>query len=119
MDVGVLQDLLDRLHGLPEEVHVEFLELGTGKGLREVIAILEALDFDASALLARQRPLGLLNLALQFAESAEVLADVGAGLLLVRLDEVLDDAVVEIFSSKMGITGGGQDLEDTVIDGEK
>jgi len=83
LDVGVLQDLLDRFHGLPEEVHVKFFELGASKGLREVIAIFEALDFDASALLARQGPLGLLNLTLEFTKSAEVLADVGACLLLV------------------------------------
>jgi len=119
LDVGVLQDLLDGLHGLPEEVHVEFFKLGAGKSLREVIAILEALDFNASALLARQSPLGLLNLTLEFTKSAKVLANIGTGLLLVRLDEVLDDAVIEIFTSKMGVTSGGQNLEDTVVDGEK
>ena len=119
LNVGVLQDLLDRLHSLPEEVHVEFFKLGAGKGLGEVIAILEALDFNASALLAGQGPLGFLNLTLEFTESAKVLADIGAGLLLVRLDKVLDDSVVEIFTSKMGVTSSGQNFEDTVVDGEK
>jgi len=119
LNVGVLQDLLDRLHSLPEEVHVEFFEFGTGKGLGEVIAIFEALDFDASALLAGQCPLGFLNLALEFTESAKVLADVSTSLFLVRLDKVFDDSVVEIFTSEMGVTSGGQNFEDTVVDGEK
>jgi hypothetical protein len=119
LDVGVLQDLFNGFHGLPEKVHVEFFELGAGEGLRKVIAILEALDFDTSALLAGQGPLGFLNLTLEFTESAKVLADISTSLLLVRLDKVLDDAVIEIFTSKMGVTSGGQNLEDTVVDGEK
>ena len=119
LDVGVLQDLFDGLHCLPEEVHVEFFELGASKSLREVIAIFEALNFNTSALLAGQGPLGLFNLTLEFTKSAEVLANIGTGLLLVRFDEVLNDAVIEIFTSKMGVTSGGQNLEDTVVDGEK
>jgi len=72
LHVGVLQDL-DGFHGLPEEIHVEFFEFGMGKCLGEVIAILEALNFDTRALLARKCPLGLLNLTLEFPESAEIL----------------------------------------------
>ncbi|KAF5326355.1 hypothetical protein D9611_000923 [Ephemerocybe angulata] len=119
LDVGILQHLLDGLQGLAEEVDVELLELGASKGLREVVTVLEGFDFDADALLAGESALGLLNFTLELAESTEVLRDVGAGLLLVLLDEVLDDTVIEILTAEMGVTSGGQDLEDTVVDGEK
>jgi len=119
LDIGVLQDLLDGLHGLPEEVDVKFFEFGTGKRLREVVAILEALDFDASALLARECPFGFLDLALEFPERTKVLGDVGAGLLLVRLNQVINNTVVEIFSTKMCVTSGSQDLEDAIVDGKQ
>ena len=52
LDVGILENLLDWLHGLPEEVHVELFELGLGEGLREVVSILEGLNFDMGRLLA-------------------------------------------------------------------
>lgn len=52
LDVGILENLLDWLHGLPEEVHVELFELGPGEGLREVVSILEGLNFDTGRLLA-------------------------------------------------------------------
>lgn len=64
-------------------------------------------------------PLGFLDLALELGHGAEVLGDVCASLLLVLLGEVFDDTVVEIFTTKMGVTGGSQDLEDTVVDGEE
>lgn len=119
LDTGILQYLLDRLHSLAEEIHVKLFELGTGEGLREVVTILEGLDFDASGLLAREGSLGLLNLALQFTHSAEIAADIGTSLLLVALDEVVNYAVIEIFTTKVGITSGSQDLKDTVFNGKK
>jgi hypothetical protein len=115
LNTGILDNLLDGLHGLPEELHVEFFELGTGKGLREVVAVLERLDFDLSGLLTGEGTLGLLDLTLQLAHSPKVLGDVGTGLLLVALDKVIDDTVVEILTTKVSVTSGGQDLEDTII----
>src|SRR5258705_3782615 len=62
-DIGVLEDLLDRLHGLPEEIHVELLELGPGERLGEVITVLERFDFDTGGLLAGKCSIGFLVLA--------------------------------------------------------
>jgi hypothetical protein len=89
------------------------------KCLGKVVAVLEGLDFDPGGLLGRQGPLGLLDLPLQLAHGPEVLGSVGAGLLLVELDEVVNDTVVKVLTTKVGVTSGGQDLEDTIIDGEK
>jgi hypothetical protein len=63
--------------------------------------------------------LGLFDFALQFTHSPEVGADVGTGFLLVQLDEVINDAIIEALSSKMGITGGSQDFKDTIINGKE
>lgn len=64
-------------------------------------------------------PLGLLNLPLKLTKSPKVFSNIGTGLLLVRLDEVFNDSVVEVFSSKMSVTSGGKDFEYTVVDGKK
>ena len=116
LHVGILQDLFDGLYRLLEEIHVEFFKFGPGERLGEVIAILEALYFDTRALLARKCPLGLLNLTLEFSESAEILGNVGTSFLLVGLNVVIDDTVVEIFSTKMGVTSGSQDFKETIAD---
>ncbi|KAL7278603.1 LOW QUALITY PROTEIN: hypothetical protein ACG7TL_007604 [Trametes sanguinea] len=117
--VRILEYLLDGLHGLAEEVHVELLELGAGERLGEVVAVLERLDFNARRLLAGERALRLLDFALELAEGTEVARDVSSGLLLVLLDEVVDDTVVEVLTTKVSVTGGSQHLEDTVVDGEQ
>lgn len=49
----------------------------------------------------------------------QALDNVGAGLLFVRLDKVLDDTVVENFYSEIGATSGGKELEDSLVDGEE
>ena len=41
LEVGVLENLLHRLHRLTEKIHVEFLELSPGERLGEVVAVLE------------------------------------------------------------------------------
>ena len=119
LDAGVLENLLDGLHGPAEQVHVKLFKLGAGESLREVVAALERLDFDASGLLGGERALGLLDLTLELSERTKVLRNIGAGLLLVLLEHVLNDAVVEVLATKMGVTSSGQDLEDTVVDGQE
>lgn len=64
-------------------------------------------------------PLGLLDLTLQFTESAKVLADISASFFLVALDEVVNDAIIKIFTTKMGVTSSSQNLEDTIVNGKE
>ena len=119
LDVGILENLLDGLDGLLEEIHVELLELGAGQGLGEVVALEESLDLNAGAHLGRQGTLGLFGFALELAHGLGVLGDVDRVLLVVGLGEVVDDALVEILTTKMGVTGSGQDLKDTLVDGQE
>lgn len=40
-------------------------------------------------------------------------------LALELLDEVVDEAVVEVLTTKVSVTSGGLDLEDTLLDGQE
>jgi dynactin complex subunit len=46
LEVGVLENLLDGLHGLAEEVEVQLLKFGAGEGLGEVLAVEKRLDLE-------------------------------------------------------------------------
>ncbi len=111
--------MLDRFRGLTEEINVKLLKLGTRKRLREVISVLEGFDLKASRLLGGKGALRLFYFALKLGQSTKVGRDVCAGLLLVLLDRVFNDAVIEILTTEVGITSSSQDLKDTVIDREK
>jgi hypothetical protein len=118
LELGVLENLLNRLESLLEKVVVELLELGAGEGLREVLALVERLDFDLGGLLRREGTLGLLDLALQFTHGLSVLGDVDVVLLVVFLDEVGDDPVVKVLTTEMSVTSGRLNLENTLLDSE-
>jgi len=119
LDLSVLENLLNRLEGLLEQINVKLLELSAGKSLREVLAVVEGLDFNASRHLGRESTLGLLNLALKLTHSLKILLNIGVVLLVVLLDEVLHDTVVEILTTKVSVTSGSQDLENAVVNRQK
>jgi NAD-specific glutamate dehydrogenase len=119
LDTSVLEHLLNGLHRLAEQVHVNLLKLGPGERLAKVVAGFKAFNFEASRLLARERTLGLFDLALELAHSAEVACDVGTRLLLVQLDKVLNNPVVKVFATEVGVTRSREYLEHTVVDREK
>lgn len=119
LEISVLEHLLDGLHSLAEQVHVELLELGASEGLREVVTVLEGFNLEVGGLLAGKSALGLLYFALKLTEGLEVARDVGTGLLLVLLDEVIDGPVVEVLTTEVSIPGSCQDLENAVVDGKE
>ena len=119
LDLGILEDLLNWLERLLEQIVVEFFELGSGKGLREIVAIVESFDFNTGGHLGGKSTLGLLNLALKFTHGLEILGDIDVVLLVVQLHEVVDNSLVEIFTTQVSITSGSQNLEDTVVDGQE
>jgi hypothetical protein len=70
--------------------------------------------------LGREGTLGLLDFTLEFTHSTKVLGDVlSVVLALPGLDDVVDNSVVEIFSSQVSVTSGRKYLEDTIVDREK
>src|SRR5690606_6267971 len=119
LNLGILKNLLDRLEGALEQVHVDFLKLSTGQSLGEVLAVVEGFDFDTGGHLGRKSTLGLLDFTLQLVNSLEVLGDIDILILVVDLCEVLDNTVIEIFTTKMSVTSGRKNLEDSVLDGKE
>ena len=118
LQFGILENLFNRLESLLEEVVVQLFELGSGQSLGKVVALVECFDFDLGAHLAGQRALGLFDLTLELAHGLGVLVDVRVEFLVVVLGEEIHDALIEIFTTKMGITGGSLNLEDALVDGQ-
>ncbi len=58
----------------------------------------------ANLVSSRECPLGLLDLPPKLLDSSHVLPQVLALLLLVQLDEVVHHPLVEVFTSKMGVS---------------
>ena len=118
LQLRVIHDGLDGFERVFEEVVAKFLELGTSQGLLEVDAVDEGLDGNLNLLDSGQVSLGLLDLRLQLLKGARIRLDVDAVLLLERLDEVISDTLVKIFTTEMSVTSGCEHLEDTVIDSQ-
>lgn len=119
VDLGVTEDTLDRLHGLAEEVLAEFLETSTGDGGVEVNALEEGVDFDGGLSRGGEGALGTLTSSAETAEGTRVGGQVLLVLALELLDEVVDETVVEVLTTQVGVTSSGLDLEDTLLDGQE
>merc|ERR1711971_489644 len=117
--VSILKNLLDRFQSSLEQIHVQFLKLGSGQSLREILALKQRLDFNPDLVSSRQSSLGLLTLSPQLLDSANILSQVLSFLPLVELDEVFHHPLVKVLTSKMGVSVGGDDLEHSIIDGQE
>jgi hypothetical protein len=133
LHIRILEHLLHGLEGLLEEIYVELLKLGAGERLGQVHALEEGLDFNARGHLRRKGTLCLFGLALQLAHRLLVGGDVDVVLLVELLREatewvsrmrgsawcegysLVDNALVEVLTTKAGITSGSQNLEDTLV----
>mmetsp|Transcript_28516 Transcript_28516/g.41958 ORF Transcript_28516/g.41958 Transcript_28516/m.41958 type:complete len:223 (+) Transcript_28516:774-1442(+) len=116
--IRVVDDLADGSKGLLEQISIQLLETGAGQGLAQIEAISQILDFETGLLLGAQGTLDALDFLTQLLQCALVLGDIDIGLLLHHLDEVLHDTLIEILSSQVGVSVGGQHLEDSVVDSQ-
>lgn len=67
----------------------------------------------------RQGSLGLFHFSSKFTQRSLVGGHVDIVLSLVLLDEVVDDPVVKVFSTQMRVTGGRENFENSVFDGQE
>mmetsp|Transcript_1517 Transcript_1517/g.3274 ORF Transcript_1517/g.3274 Transcript_1517/m.3274 type:complete len:414 (+) Transcript_1517:607-1848(+) len=116
---SVIENLLDRSKGLLEEIHAKLLELGTSDGLTEIAALVEAFDLDTLLMGVGESTLGTLNFAAELLHGLLVLGGILARLLLEELQDIVHDTAIEVLSSQVSVSVGGDNLEDTVVDGEK
>jgi len=117
--VGVLEDVLYWGHALSEEVNAELLELGTGHVVSEVLTVGKGLALNDSLMGSGEGSLGLFALSSESSERSVVGGDVNLGLLLEFSHAEVDESVVEIFTTEMGVSVGSLDLENTVLNGEE
>jgi hypothetical protein len=118
--VGVLEGLADGLDGLGDEGVHHLLELSTGELLVDVLGA-GSVGSDEGKVDVGLRGRGQLNLGLlggltDTLDGHAVVVEVDVLLLLELLDEVADEGDVEILTTKVSVTVGGLDLEDTVLD---
>jgi hypothetical protein len=115
----VLEDFLHGGNGVLEEWHAEFFEFGSGEGKVEVFGLGEGVDLDGGLSGGRENSLGSFALGSESSHGSGVLSDVDSFLFHEVGGAEFDEFVVEIFSSEMVVSGGGFDLEDSVVDGEE
>ena len=114
----VPQALFHRLHALAEEVHAELLKAGARDRAVEVDALVERVNLNARLRGRGERALGALARGAQPPARPCILADVLLELALELCLEVRDEAVVEVFTAEVSVTGCGLDLKDAVLDGQ-
>mmetsp|Transcript_4706 Transcript_4706/g.10345 ORF Transcript_4706/g.10345 Transcript_4706/m.10345 type:complete len:392 (+) Transcript_4706:682-1857(+) len=117
--IGIFHDTANRSHCLLKQIVVQFFESGPSQSLTEVVTFSEFFDFQTSLLLRRKGTLDTFDFLSKLLERTLVSGNIDIGLLLHHLDEVLHDTLIEIFSSQMGITVGGQNFKNSRVDGQQ
>lgn len=112
----VLEDLLDGVEGARESLGVKVLETGTGDGGVEVLTVEERVNLDGGLGSVGQGTLSTLASSAETTESTSITGEILASLALELLLEVLKEVSVEILTTKVSVTSGGLDSEDTTLD---
>jgi len=118
LKTSILHGSLDWSEGLLEEISVEFFESGSGKDLREFFTVEQVFDLDLDFVDVGEGSLTLFDFSLELLDGSLVLTEILVVLLVDELDEVVEDSLIEILTSQMGVTTGGHDFEDTGVDTE-
>ena len=79
----------------------------------------ERVDLNGGLSDARKRPLGTLAGGAETTDGTGILRDIVTSLLLELLLEVTEKVVVEVLTTKVSVTSGSLDGEDTTSDAEK
>jgi hypothetical protein len=118
-NLRVLEDVLNWGHTFLEVSLAKFLELGSGESEREIFSSLEGLALNSGLMGSGESSLGLFTLGSKSSEGSHVISNVELGLLLEFVLAEDDKVVIEIFTTEMGVTVGGLNLENTVLNGEE
>jgi hypothetical protein len=112
----VLEDLLDGVEGTVEGLGVKVLETGTGDGGVEVLTVEERVNLNGGLSSVGKGTLGTLASSAETTEGTGITGEILAGLALELLLEVLKEVGVEVLTTKVSVTSGGLDSEDTTLD---
>jgi hypothetical protein len=119
VDLGVGKDTVDGLDSGSEEILAELLETSTGDGGVEVNTLEERVDLDGGLSGRGESSLGTFTSGSETSQSTNVSAQVLLMLSLELVNEVVNQTVVEVFTTQVSVTGSGLDLEDTLLNGKE
>jgi len=101
-----------------EEGHAKLFELGSGDGVVEIFTFSKTVDFDGGLIGRGQKSLSSFTLSSESSHGSGVVSDIDLRFFQKLSGAVLKKFLIKIFTSEMGITSGGFDFEDTIIDGQ-
>ncbi|GIX63597.1 NAD-specific glutamate dehydrogenase [Babesia caballi] len=114
-----LQSLLDGDEGAPELLATHFLETSTADGGVVVDTLVKGVELNGGLSRAGEHTLGAFTVGPETTESTLVAGEVLAVVDPHEVtDTVLDQKVVKVLTSEVGVTGGGLDFENTVLNGK-
>nr|QES95443.1 heat shock 70 kDa protein [Philasterides dicentrarchi] len=118
-DSGVFQDFFDRGHTVFEVLQAQFFEFSSGDGDNEVFRFGQRVDFDGGLGGGGQDSFGSFTLGSQSSQGSGVSSDINSFFLQEVGSTEVDQFLIEIFSSQVGVSGGGFNFEDSFIDGQQ
>lgn len=118
-DLRILEHLVNRVNGRFEHGSIDLLELRTADCRGEVVRCVQRIDLDGRLRYGTERPLCALTRTPQTTKRTWVVTDIMLGLALEFVLEVLKKVVVEVLTTKMSVTCGCLDGEDTSSDVEQ
>jgi hypothetical protein len=119
VNLGIAEDLLDGLESSTEEILAKFLETSTGERGVKIDTLEERIDFDGCLSGGGESSFSTLASGSEATESTGVAGEILFEFPLELLDEVVDETVVKVLSTKMGVTSGSLDFKDALFDGQK
>ena len=97
----------------------KLLKSSTGDGGVEVDTLKERVDLNGGLCRGGKGTLSTLTGCAETTKSTGVGGEILLVLALEFLDEVVDETVIKIFTTKMGITSGSLDFKDDIFDGQQ
>ena len=119
VDLGISKDTVDGLDGGSEEILAKLLETSSGDGGVEVNTLEERVDLDGGLSRRRESSLGTFASGSETSKSAHIAAQILLVFPFEFQDEVVDKSIVEVLTTQVSVTGGGLDLEDTLLNGKE
>ncbi len=116
---GVTQHFLYGVQAATEQVNAKLLESGSGDVGVEVSSVVQGVDFNGGLGAGGQGSLGSLAGSPQSTDGPLVSSDVLLELSLELVYEVVHESVIEVLTSKMGVSTSSLHLEDTTLDGQE
>ncbi|KAI5390846.1 hypothetical protein KIW84_075944 [Lathyrus oleraceus] len=117
--LSIPQTLLNRLHTLSKQIHVELFESSTGNGSVKVNTLKQRINFNGGLSCRGKCPLSPLTSSSQSPKSPRISTNILLILPLKFLNKMVHQSVIKILTSQMRITSGSFHLKNTLLNSKK